>query len=210
MQCDGSPMSVCSVLRRREQLLGIFIDLCSISSTWSPLLLLLELLLLLLFLAQLLFVCPEQSHKTASVSIGLDFICAPFCRHLNELHLPAWLCPNGNGLSPNAHSSQQEQLKLPGGIAGKSVQIIKMLSHISVLRYELMLSQSAAGFSQSANLPFDVINYKQNVPSLLGRSSSWFVYLCNIIHNQSTLCPLPGDCHMASVFLCKNIGKTDG
>lgn len=105
MQCDGSPMSVCNVLRRREQLLGIFIDLCSISSTWSPLLLLLLLLqlLLLLFSAQLLFVCPEQSHKTDSVSIGLDFICAPFCRHLNELHLPAWLAgyaQMATGLAP--------------------------------------------------------------------------------------------------------------
>lgn len=127
MQYEGSPMSMSSVRSAwTEQLLGIFIDLCSISSTWSPLWLLLLLLFLLLLLLLLCCycsrlnccLCVQSRAKQSSVSIGLDFICAPFCSLLKELMLPscqaAWLpdlCPKGTRLTPNAHSSQQQQLE---------------------------------------------------------------------------------------------------
>lgn len=98
MQYEGSPMSMSSVRSAwTEQLLGIFIDLCSISSTWSPLWLLLLLLFLLLLLLLLCCycsrlnccLCVQSRAKQSSVSIGLDFICAPFCSLLKELILPS-------------------------------------------------------------------------------------------------------------------------
>lgn len=64
-----------------------------------------------------------------------------------------------------------------------------MLSHISVLRFESMLSQTATGL---ATLPADVINYKQNVPAPdLFICSTLFTFTVDRIRTKQPL-SLPG------------------
>lgn len=125
---------------------------------------------LLLFSAQLLFVCPEQSEPKLSQHWLGFYLCAFLqpSQRTQPAKFPscpaAWPMPKRQQAYPQCtqQSTTTVRATLVDCQQKESVQIIKMLSHISVLRFDSMLSQTATGL---ATLPVDVINYKQNVPA---------------------------------------------
>lgn len=143
---------------------------------------------LLLFSAQLLFVCPEQSQAKLSQHWLGFYLCAFLqpSQGTHAAHLPsclaAWPMPKSHQAYPQCtqQSTATARTTLVDCQQKESVQIIKMLSHISVLRFDSMLSQTATGLG---TLPVDVINYEPKCS--IDWSSTWFVYLCNIIHIHS-------------------------